>query len=79
MADIRKLYIDLIQDYDPYTDIHEHNNLSNSAMLYNLQNLQKDFLCLVDFADFSKASIDLLNRCNTLIDLFEALGIKTTI
>lgn len=79
MADIKKLYIELIQDYDPYIDIQEHNNISSSAMLYNLLNLQKDFTCLVDFSDYSKSSIDLLNRCNSLINIFQALGIKPTL
>ena len=79
MADIKKLYIELIQDYDPYTDINEHVNLTDSGMLYNLLNLQKDFDCLVDFSDFSESAIDLLNRCNTLIDIFQALGIKPTL
>lgn len=79
MADIKKLYIELIQDYDPYIDIQEHVNISSSAMLYNLLNLQKDFKCLVDFSNYEKSSIDLLNRCNSLIDIFQALGIKASL
>ena len=42
MIDIRKLYIDLIQDYDPYSDISEHENLTESEMLYNLIQIKEN-------------------------------------
>lgn len=42
MIDIRKLYIDLIQDYDPYSDISEHENLTESEMLYNLIEIKEN-------------------------------------
>lgn len=65
MADIRKLYIDFISDLDPFTDITEHENMSIKSMLYNLNEIKKDW----NFAP----SDPLYNRINTLIDLFTIL------
>lgn len=69
MADIKKLYIDLITDYDPYTDINELLNSSPSEMLYNMMEIQRNNIESID----DKA---IVNRFNTLIELFKALGIK---
>lgn len=69
MADIKKLYIDLITDYDPYTDINELLNSSPSEMLYNMIEIQRNNINSID----DKA---IVNRFNTLIELFKALGIK---
>ena len=69
MADIKKLYIDLITDYDPYTDINELLNSSPSEMLYNMIEIQRNNIDSID----DKA---IVNRFNTLIELFKALGIK---
>lgn len=69
MADIKKLYIDLITDYDPYTDINELLNNSPSEMLYNMMEIQRNNIESID----DKA---IVNRFNTLIELFKALGIK---
>lgn len=76
MADIKKLYIEFINDFDPYVDISEHKNLSISGMLYNLKYILKDIECLIDFSDYSGDSINLYNRCNTLIDIFESIVVK---
>ncbi len=69
MADIKKLYIDLITDYDPYTDINELLNSSPSEMLYNMIEIQRNNIESID----DKA---IINRFYTLIELFKALGIK---
>ncbi len=69
MADIKKLYIDLITDYDPYADINELLNSSPSEMLYNMIEIQRNNIESID----DKA---IINRFNTLIELFKALGIK---
>jgi len=65
MADIRKLYIDFISDLDPFTDITEHENMSIKSMLYNLNEIKKNW-------NF-EPSDPLYNRINTLIDLFTIL------
>lgn len=69
MADIKKLYIDLITDYDPYTDINELLNSSPSEMLYNMMEIQRNNIESID-------DEAIVNRFNTLIELFKALGIK---
>jgi len=69
MADIKKLYIDLITDYDPYTDINELLNSSPSEMLYNMTEIQRNNIESID-------DKSIVNRFNTLIELFKALGIK---
>ena len=69
MADIKKLYIDLITDYDPYTDINELLNSSPSEMLYNMMEIQRNNIESID-------DEAMVNRFNTLIELFKALGIK---
>jgi hypothetical protein len=69
MADIKKLYIDLITDYDPYTDINELLNSSPSEMLYNMIEIQRNNIESID-------DEAIVNRFNTLIELFKALGIK---
>lgn len=69
MADIKKMYIDLITDYDPYTDINDLLNSSPSEMLYNMIEIQRNNIESID----DKA---IVNRFNTLIELFKALGIK---
>ena len=69
MADIKKLYIDLITDYDPYIDINELLNNSPSEMLYNMIEIQRNNIASID----DKA---IVNRFNTLIEIFKALGIK---
>ena len=69
MADIKKMYIDLITDYDPYTDINELLNSSPSEMLYNMMEIQRN-----NIESINDEAI--VNRFNTLIELFKALGIK---
>lgn len=67
MADIKKLYLELITDYDPFTDINEHKKLELCEMLYNLEEIKKNDLEESD--DYI-----LINRFNTLIELFHVLG-----
>ena len=71
MADIRKLYFDLIDDIYPYAECYEDidRNMSESEMLYNLIEMEKD---MINDSD----TIEDRNRINTLIELFRALGIK---
>lgn len=74
MADIKKLYIELIQDYDPFEDITEHEHLNNNQMLYNLIEIKKNNFNYID-----KSTLTIYNRFKTLIDIFQALGIKPTL
>ena len=69
MSDIKQLYIELISDFDPYGDITEHETLTESEMLYNLQEIRNNFT----YIDYDET---IIKRFNTLIDLFIALGIK---
>ena len=71
MADIRKLYFDLIDSIYPYAECYEDidRNMSESEMLYNLIEMKKD---MINDSD----TIEDRNRINTLIELFRALGIK---
>jgi hypothetical protein len=71
VADIKQLYFELIQDYDPYEDISEHKKLTVSQMLYNLIEIKKNNF---DFIDLETMKI--YNRFTTLIDIFTSLGIK---
>lgn len=73
MACIRKLYFDLINDFDPYYDESEIHNISNSDMLYNLKEMKNNYT-IDDLKDNELLSI--YNRINTLIDLFQALKIN---
>mgnify|MGYP003571273082 CR=1 FL=1 len=74
MADIRKLYFDLIDSIYPYAECYEDidRNMTESEMLYNLIEMNKDMLKDEDTKEDR-------NRINTLIELFQALGIKPTI
>ena len=69
MVDIRKLYFELIQDFDPYEDLSKHENYTESEMLYNMIEIRENDLESID--DYI-----LVDRFNTLIDLFKALGIN---
>lgn len=71
MADIKQLYFELIQDYNPFEDMNEHKNLNLSEMLYNLIEIKKNNF---DFIDLDTMKI--YNRFTTLIDIFTSLGIK---
>ena len=73
MIDYRQLYIDLIHDYDPFTDISEHENLTDSEMLYNLIEI-RDNNELDSF--IHEEDVYIFNRFNELISLFEQLGIS---
>lgn len=74
MADIRKLYFDLIDSIYPYAECYEDidRNMTESEMLYNLIEMNKDMLKDEDTKEDR-------NRINTLIEVFQALGIKPTI
>jgi len=74
MADIRKLYFDLIDSIYPYAECYEDidRNMTESEMLYNLIEMNKDMLKDEDTKEDR-------NKINTLIELFQALGIKPTI
>lgn len=69
MACIRKLYFDLINDYDAYYDENELHNMSNSEILYNLKEMKKEFEQYNSIDEF-------YNRVCTLIELFQALKIN---
>jgi hypothetical protein len=71
MADIRKLYFDLIKDYDPFEDISEHENMTESEMLYNLEEIAENND--IDNCDTIEEEM-IRDRFYTLIDLFHALG-----
>lgn len=72
MIDSRKLYIDLIQDYDPYSDISEHENLTESEMLYNLIQIKEN-----NGIENIESEDDqyIHDRFLSLIGLFKAQGI----
>lgn len=81
MADIRRLYIDVLKDYDPYEYFEEQeqieSDLSLNIMLYNL-------ICIVtlNFQGCTKEELKqdaIYNRMNTLIDLLTILGGKPTL
>lgn len=74
MADIKQLYFELIQDYNPFEDMNEHKNINLSQMLYNLIEIKKNNF---DFIDLDTMKI--YNRFTTLIDIFESLGIKPSL
>lgn len=74
MADIRKLYKELLTDLYPYTEI--DFNIPDSGMLYNLIEIKKDIEKSGDMTD--NELIKDINRINTLIDIFQVLGIKAS-
>lgn len=74
MADIRKMYFDLVSDIYPYAECYDESpngKETESEMLYNLINMRNDFVFPVD--DDMKTDF---NRINTLIDIFTSLSIK---
>lgn len=71
MADIKQLYFELIQDYNPFEDISEHEKLTASQMLYNLIEIKKNNFDYIDLE-----TMKIYNRFTTLIDIFTSLGIK---
>ena len=73
MIDTRQLYIDLISDYDPFSDISEHENLSESDMLYNLIEMKEN-----NGLENIETEEDqyIFDRFNTLIALFKAQGVS---
>lgn len=73
MIDTRQLYIDLISDYDPYCNISEHENLSESEMLYNLIEMKEN-----NGIENIESEEDqyIFDRFNTLIALFHAQGVS---
>ena len=71
MADIRKLYLELIHDYAPYEDMTEHESMTECEMLYNLIEIRENND--IDIIDNEDDQI-IYDRFNTLIDLFKALG-----
>ena len=74
MYHLKQIYLDLIADYDPFTDISEHTNLTCGQMLYNLIEIKKNNF---DFIDLD--TMKLYDRFTTLIYLFESLGFKPSL
>ena len=72
MPDLKQMYLDLIQEYDPYTDLNEHINLSDQKQLYNLIEIRKNNF---DFAD----NDNIINKFDSLINLYKTNGINTHI
>ena len=78
MADIRKLYFDLIDDIYPYAECYEDidRNMSESEMLYNLCCIsQLNFTFPIEDEDVKQD----YNRIMTLIDLLTILGFKPSL
>lgn len=79
MDELLKAYIDFINYYDPfweaYEDPEEVYELELPAMLYNLQEMEKDFLTNAYMADDTAA--DLLAKVRDVIGLFKAKGVTT--
>lgn len=73
MIDTRKLYIELITDYDPYCDISEHEKLSDSEMLYNLLEIKENNG--IENIDTEEEQL-IYDRFIALIDLFKAQGVN---
>lgn len=74
MADIKKLYIELMQDYDPFDDIEEHKKYTTSQMLYNLIEIKNNNFDYID-----EESFEIYNRFKTLIEIFQSLGVKPSL
>lgn len=74
MADIKKLYIELIHEYDPFDDIEEHKKYNTSQMLYNLIEIKNNNFDYID-----EESFKIYNRFKTLIDIFQSLGVKPSL
>ena len=78
MADIRKMYLDLISDYTGFeSDLDYHKNLSNENMLYSLKVIKENnFDNDLENLENDKPLQSIYNRFCTLISIFESLGIK---
>lgn len=78
MDELVKAYIDFINYYDPfweaYEDPEEVYELEASEMLYNLLEMEKDFLTNAYMADDTAA--DLLAKVRDVIGLFKAKGVS---
>lgn len=79
MDELVKAYIDFINYYDPfweaYEDPEEVYELEASEMLYNLLEMEKDFLTNAYMADDTAA--DLLTKVRDVIGLFKTKGVTT--
>lgn len=79
MDELLKAYIDFINYYDPFweacEDPEEVYELEASEMLYNLLEMEKDFLTNAYMADDTAA--DLLAKVRDVIGLFKAKGATT--
>lgn len=73
MIDVRKLYIELISDYEPFEDISEHENLTESEMLYNLIEIKEN-----NGIENIETEEDqyIYDRFLSLIALFKAQGVS---
>lgn len=78
MDELLKAYIDFINYYDPfweaYEDPEEVYELEASEMLYNLLEMEKDFLTNAYMVDDTAA--DLLAKVRDVIGLFKAKGVE---
>lgn len=69
ITELRKLYFDFIDFLDPYHEDEEPDKDEElSEMLYNLIEIRKDW-------NFEPGTEE-HNRISTLIELFQALGVK---
>lgn len=79
MDELVRAYIDFINYYDPfweaYEDPEEVYELEASEMLYNLLEMEKDFLTNAYMADDTAA--DLLTKVRDVIGLFKTKGVTT--
>jgi hypothetical protein len=71
MATLADRYINFIDLYDPYRDTSEPITENLSEMLYNLEEIKKDFDSVEGFPDDG-----LTNILTELISAFKAEGIK---
>ena len=73
MKDLKKLYIDFINHLDPYWESYEDPddviNISFSAMLYNLEEIKKDW----------QLEGEDLDKINEVIAAFKAAGVEPII
>lgn len=77
MADIRKLYFDLLNDYDPFHENEEVDyNISESQMLYNLLEIKKNN-GIENYDNEQEKKI--YYRFISLINVMQLLGIKPSL
>lgn len=77
MDELVRAYIDFINDYNPYWECYEDPKevieIEIPEMLYNLEEIRKDF----DPEETDKDLLELRNKLDNVIRQFKAAGIKT--